>query len=653
MTTRIAKPEQHLEEVGELEKVTKEKVDKVAIVRAEREVAKMAEREVRLMAREEAVERAEREAKEKLERDEGEKSRREKEVEENAEREAKEREEEEKNTLASNKTQSARGSFSGRNDRSRKTSALLQKEQKNEWANTWNVGSSEKVVPSPLPSIFTSPASGLFDGAGGIDLLSVRKKDSPGSSEEVELRPPVTKKGRDCDRSPSNLSNLATPTESASVGRPDALEDLNIVSRRISVSSRSESERWTDVEHGPSPTEPTPPTLVPEPGSGSEAFMSTTPELPGMPSGVEDEVPPTSKHCPAPSPTPARQPPVATATPPAPPANPEPEKPLSLWDRKKLRVASPPPAPASGLFGGGDRANSLGVWGDASGGGGNSESIAVPVIVGDRQSALTETARDRTRENQRENVVEGLLGSSATRRRNDSAQSQAPVKPAPKPAPAPAPAPQKSGGWGSWGSSILTNIASIPDPDRSPSPETAPVKPKIENPPRGFTPSQPPKSQPAGFGSANKPTWGAGGSGDNNGWGATKTGPTPIPQKTSTEPAWGAKPPVSTFGSGARGWGAGTGPSSGSGVGKNLSVDTTTKLPESSPNTAGPEDIPESAVEIKHVPAPGWFGSAIMELNSTASTPSMPNTPDPENGGGNTGGGAGGGGRKKKNKGGR
>lgn len=196
-------------------------------------------------------------------------------------------------------------------------------------------------------------------------------------------------------------------------------------------------------------------------------------------------------------------------------------------------------------------------------------------------------ARDQKRENQRENVVEGLLGSGSARRRNDSTQSHVNVRPAP--------ALQKASGWGSWGSSLLTNVASsVAAPDRSPSsPEPPPVKPKIEIPPRGFTPSHPPKSQPAGFGLANKPTWGAG---DNNTWGSAKTGPTPIAHKTSTGPAWGAKP-------------------------------TTTKPPlESNPNTAWPENIPEPAVEIRQVPAPGRFGAIISKVAS----PVQEKAPEPQ-----------------------
>jgi len=560
------------------------------------------------MAEKEAMERVERDAKEKekLERDWGERNRREKEVKEKAEGEAKEREEEKK-ALASNKTQSTWGSVARRNDRSEKTSALSQKEQKN--GNTWNVGSADKVDPSDLAPIFVPTASGPPDGA---DFLSPGQKHSPGSVEEAEPRIPATKKGKNRSGSPSNLYKVATPTET--VGKPDVLEDpnMNNVFAGIPVSSRSENERWTDAEQGPSPTELAAPTLLPDIGSGFETFANTTSELLGTPKGIKDETPATPKPWTTSSLTPARQSPTPTPTPPAPPTKTEPEKPLSLWDRKKLKAASPPvPAPVYGLFGGGDGANSSGVWGDASGGGGNGKSIAMPAVVGDRRSVFTDTVRDRSRENQRENVVEGLLGSSAASRRNDSALSQRPVKPAPRPSPAPAPAPPKSGGWGSWGTSLLTIASAVAIPDRSPSPEPAPVKPRIENPPRGFTPSQ-----PARFGSANKPAWEAL-SGDNNAWGAPRPSPTPIAQKTSTAPAWGVKPTGSTFGSGTTGWGAGTGPSLDLGVGKNLSVDTTTKNLESSPNTTGPENIPESAVEIKPVPVPGRFGSAIVDQKET------------------------------------
>ena len=356
----------------------------------------------------------------------------------------------------------------------------------------------------------------------------------------------------------------------------------------------------------PSPTEPTPPGFAPP-----ETLFNTTPKLPGTPGEVKEDVPTTPKPWPTSSLTPTHHSQVPA---PAPiPTKTEPGKPHSLWDRKKLKEATPP-APASNLYGG-ETMNSSGVWGDASGGGENTKSIAMPTIVGDRQSVFTNTTRDQKRESQREGVVEGFLGSNSARRRNDSAQLGMAVKPAP------APAPQKSGGWGSWGSSLLNNIANVVE--RTPSPELPPARPKIEDPPRGFTPSQPPKIQPAGFGSLNKPAWGHGpgpSPGDNNAWDATKTGPTPAVQKPSAGPAWGAKPADATFGPGGTGWGSGTGSTFGSGMGKNLQVDTAMKPLESSPSIAGPENIPELAIEIKHVPAPGGFNSS-GSWNSTLPSP--------------------------------
>jgi hypothetical protein len=593
----------------EKERIEKERIEKARIERERIENERIENERIE----KERVER-ERVERERVEKEEREKA--EREAKEKADREAKEREEAEKAKTLASKIPSARGSTVGKNDRSRKTSALSQKEQKNEWAGAWDSNSTEKEGSSGLPPILTSSGlGGVFDGAG--DFWSTGKKDSPGGAEELELRTPLTKKkGKGAD-SLSNLPKVATATEPANVGKLDPLEDLNMnnVSARVSVSSRSENERWTDAEQGPSPTEPNPPTFAPE--LSSEASLSIPPELLMAPKEVKDEASTTPKPWPAPSLPSSRQ---SQVLPPAPaPTKAEPEKPLSLWERKKLKMASPP-APASSLFGGGDGTNSSGVWGDGSGGGGNTESIAMPTLVGDRQSVFTDTARDQKRENQRENVVEGLLGSNSARRRNDSAQSQLPAKPTPKPAPAPAPAPQKSSGWGSWGSSLLNTVASaVAAPDRSPSPEPPPVKPKIEDPPRGFTPSQPPKSQPAGFGSLKQPGWGGpGGSGDNSAWGAAKPGPTPITQKPSTGPVWGAKPAGSSFGSTGTGWGSGTGQTFGSNVGKNLSVDTAAKPLESGPNTAGPENIPESAVEIKHVPAPGGFGSAITDKKEEA-----------------------------------
>ena len=604
------------------EREAKEKADREAREKAEREAE--AKREAREKEAKEARERAE-EARQQAER---EKERLEKEKErevkekEKADREAKAREEE-KNKVSASKIQSpwgtgstSWGSTSGKNgDRSRKTSTgLSQKEQKNEWANTWG-DSENREEPSHLPSIITSSIhGGGFSNPGNFDFFT--KADSPGGvGEEVELRTPLTKRGKNGINAPSNLSREATPLEPIDAGKHDHFEEmgLNNMSSRVSISS--ENERFTDAEEGPTTAEPTHPTLAPE--VVPESFSNSTSELLKTPQGAKAEVPTAPNPWPAPSLTTTQlQPPN-----PAPlPAQTEPEKPLSLWDRKKLRTSTIPPA--SGLFGTGDSANSSEAWG--LGNGKNGDTIAMPALTSERQSVVTDTARDQKRENQRENLVEDLLGSNQTRRRNDSSQSQMTTKPASRSPPAPAPT-QKSSGWGSWGSSIINNLASaVAAPDRSPSPEPASqIKPKIEDPPRGFTPNQPPpKSQPAGFGSQNKTGtgWVAGGtSGGTGPW--NKNGPTQAAQKPPTGPVWGAKPGGTGFGSGQTGWGTSPGPTFGSGMNKNLTVDTTRKPLESSPNTPGPENVPESAVEVKYVPAPGGgLHGSIADNNETGET---------------------------------
>ena len=105
-------------------------------------------------------------------------------------------------------------------------------------------------------------------------------------------------------------------------------------------------------------------------------------------------------------------------------------------------------------------------------------------------------------------------------------------------------------------------------------------------------PSQPPKSQPAGW--LVKNAWA------NDTWGTTKIGPAPITQKPPTGSAWGNKPVGSVFGT-PRG--------SAISMGKNIMVDTSIKPPE---------NIPEHAIdiEIKHVPAPGGFNSPVTDEES-------------------------------------
>ena len=598
-------------------KAEKQKTEKEARERAEQEARETAERE----AREKEEKRLKREEEERIEKERIENQRiewekKEAEAREKAEREAREREEEERKKLSASRIPSAWGSTVGKNgDRSRKTSSISPKEQKNEWGSNWGFGSTEKKEESSnLPPIITSSVpGGIFEGAGHFDFFT--NKDSPGGggggggSEEVELRTPLTKKGKDAIHTPSNLPKAATPTENTDLGKLDMFEDMglnniNNMSARVSVSS--ENERFTDAEQGPaSPAETVQPAFAPE--VALEALPNPMSELLNTPQAVKEEAKPAPTSWPLPPSNPTLRRTSISAPAPA-PIKTETEKPLSLWERKKLKTATLPTT-GSDLLGGGDATNSSDPWGEANGGK-KTETIAMPNLTGtgDRQSIFTDTARDQKRENQRETVVEGLLGSNQTRRRIDSAQSQIPAKPTTKPAPAP---PQKSSGWGSWGTSLLNTVASAVNSERTPSPEPPPVKPKIEDPPRGFTPSLPPKSQPVAFGSSNKPASAWGGAGD-NAWGGAMNGPPPIAQKTSAGPAWGAKP-NSGFGSGGTTWGNPTGPTFSSAMSRNLTVDTAKKPLESGPNTAGPENIPESAVEIKHVPAPGGFDSSIFD----------------------------------------
>jgi len=488
------------------EKGARRKAAKEAGKQAFREAMEKVKREAKEEKEKEGVER---EKKERIEREEKGKAEREgrerieREAKEKEDREAKEGEEEEKKLPAS-KTPSTWDSTVGKNDCPRKASGPSQREQKNERASSWDFSSPEKEdKPSGFPPIITSSVPGsIFDGAGSFDFFATGEDDPPGGAE-VELCTPLTKKGKGIENL-SDLSKAATLTEPVDLGRPDILEDLNMnMSTRVSVSVSSENGCFTDAERGSYPTEP---------------------------KDVKEDIPMTPKPWPVPSLTPA----------PA-PAEIEPEKPLSLWERNK-RWAMTQPAPASSLSSDGNAMNSSGGLGEAGGGGSNTESIAMPTLVGDRQSISTDTARDQKRENQQENIVEGSLGSNPARRRSDLAQPQMTTRPVTKPALAPAHPPQRPIGWGSWGSSLLNSIANTVEIERSPSPESPSVGPKI----KGFAPNLPPKSQPVGFGSVNKPTWGTGGAGDNT-WGAAKTGPTPIAQKTSTGPAWGARPVGSTF----------------------------------------------------------------------------------------------------------
>ena len=506
VSTRVTKTQEYVEQEvkGQAEQEAMKKVEREEQERAEKAAQVKAEKRARQKARKAEKKRAEREAKEKAEQEAREKA---EEVRKKAEREAKEMEEreerlkreeigriegeekeqameraeheeneiEERKEVPAGKIPFTWGSTVGKTDRSRKASRLSREEPKNEWANTWNLNSTDRGKEDRsclLPT--TSSASGLSDSVGHFDFLS-GKKDMPGGPEELELRTPLTNNGKSID-SLFSLPKTIPLTKTTDVGKLDILEDLNTknVSARISVSSKSGGEHWADLQQGPSPIESTPPALTPKIGAGT--LLSITSELLGAANEVKDEARATPRSLPAPSLTPTHQSRVPVPIPV--PAKTEPERPLSLLERKRLEVANLP-VPASSLLGGGDGMNSSGVLGDVSGGG-NTESIAMPTNAGDHQSIFTDTTRDQKRENLRENIVEGSLSSNPARRRNDSAQSQTTTKPTPKHAPAPTPAPQKASGWESWGSSLLANIASaVTIPDRTPSPELPPVNPKI------------------------------------------------------------------------------------------------------------------------------------------------------------------------------
>ena len=110
--------------------------------------------------------------------------------------------------------------------------------------------------------------------------------------------------------------------------------------RRIPLAE--EDMRFTDAEQTPSPPEPAHPTLAPE--VVTEAYSSTS----EIPPGVMGEVPVTPKPWPAPS----------LAPPPA-PANIEPEKPLSIWEGKKVKLATQPcPTPTQ-------KPSEWGSWGSS------------------------------------------------------------------------------------------------------------------------------------------------------------------------------------------------------------------------------------------------------------------------------------------------
>ena len=129
----------------------------------------------------------------------------------------------------------------------------------------------------------------------------------PGDSENVKPRMPLTKKGKKRVGGPSDPPTATMTTDSPD-GKLDTPRHLNTSDMTMRVTS-SGNERFTDAEHTP---------------TGS----------------VKDDVPIFPNLRPPPSLT-TFQSRAFTPTPG------EPEKPLSLWERKKLKVPSSS-APASG-----------------------------------------------------------------------------------------------------------------------------------------------------------------------------------------------------------------------------------------------------------------------------------------------------------------
>lgn len=359
---------------------------------------------------------------------------------EKADREAKRREEEEKKKHTTSEITSATPVKN--NDRSREIPALS---QKGELAGTWDPSAADKDQSSGLPPISTpSVPGGTFDGIGNPESL-IKKVSPGGPTEEVKLHASPKKKGKRGVKTPSNLSKVATPSETTDMNKLDVLEGQALcnVSARVSISS--ENERLAEAERGPSPPPPTQPALAPE--VTPEVPSDSTSELLKTPQGVEGGVPTTPKLWPTPS-----EPQISGPAPTS--ANTEPKKPLSLWELQKLKAATQP-ANASNLLGDYTR-NTSSSREDADGG--NTKTTAMPTItvIGDRKSSFTDAARDQKRENQREHLVEGFLGFNQGRRRNDSAQPQITTKPPPRLTPAPA---HRSSGWELWGGSLLSTIS--------------------------------------------------------------------------------------------------------------------------------------------------------------------------------------------------
>ena len=157
---------------------------------------------------------------------------------------------------------------------------------------------------------------------------------------------------------------------------------------------------------------------------------------------------------------------------------------------------------------------------------------------------------------------------------------------------------------------VLASPANARFPDRDP--ESRPPSPESPPMPRAFSKStlESPKDVTNEFSMTPKP-WS-----DASLPPTLSQVPTPVPAPTKMEPEkplslWERKKlkAAAAPAPGSSVWGSGTiAMPNLPGTSKKITANTAPKLSESHLNASGPEDIPESAVEIKHVPSPGGFG---------------------------------------------
>jgi len=184
-----------------------------------------------------------------------------------------------------------------------------------------------------------------------VQVLDLETQRAELKETVVEQQIKISKVERQGFSSLSRLPNTAPPIETIHTRRPEILEDRGSASALTRPTAlQSDFEYLTDSALGLPPITATPltPPPIPVPESlYSNTPSSATPELPKMPKGVEDETSATPKPWHA-GPSVRHIHPSPPPPPPSVPAETEPEKPLSLWERKKIKAAAlPAPQKAS------------------------------------------------------------------------------------------------------------------------------------------------------------------------------------------------------------------------------------------------------------------------------------------------------------------